>query len=452
MILRKFRALIFATVTLCLLGDGASATALQTDPYYCPAYPEDESEVFDRRSNKLVTQTGERIFPFGFYDLSWVGTVEEQRAVYERIRDAGFNAMYFALTSEDDDMLDDAAENGIHFIAESHDPYGVDLPIYEYDTHPALLGWLIADDFNNPSSPFTPAVVNQLNQELKAKTPNKASYISGSPHRLYEYNDYADIIGVQSYSIPYQPLSDFSRAYSCAIQHIKDDTETTVIANLQAFPLSDDVRAPNATEIRLSTYQALLNGLDGILYYAYRAPGWNIESIPDVWPTFEELACEVGVIEPYLLDGILTRRETIPGIRIGEWYYDIDGTGLMVVVNTTEEAIDVSIPVSYSNAAARFTHIPAQLTLSDGALTGSMPALTMTVLSLSNSTLATAADCSEQRLDVNSDGDITPTDVAYVLNRLGMSDTVADVNSDNEVNQQDAYQVTAKLGTSVTIP
>lgn len=446
MLTRSLRMLVLASAALFMFGDGET-TQTQGDTYVCPQYPRDETVVIDRRSNKLVTPTGERIFPFGFYDLSWVGTTEEQRSVYRRIADAGFNFMYFSLTSADDDMMDAAAEDGVYIIAESADPYGVDLPIYEYDSHPAMIGWLIADDFNNPASPFTPARVNQLNQELKAKTPNKLSYISGGPYRLTEYNDYADIIGIQSYSYPFQPLSDMSGAYNCALVNIGDDPETTLLANLQAFPLTPSTPAPDGLSQRLMTYQVLLNGMDGILYYAYRAPDWNIESMPEAWPTFEEMACEVSVLEPILVDGILTRRAAPLDVFVGEWSYPADGTGMMVVVNTREEPIDVSFPVSYSNAAPRFSHIPAQLTLRGGALTGTLAPQSMTVLSLANGATTAPVDCSVTRLDANRDGHLTSTDATYILNRLGTNDTNADVNYDRVVNRQDAQQVLAKLGT-----
>jgi hypothetical protein len=51
--------------------------------------------------------------------------------------------------------------------------------------------------------------------------------------------------------------------------------------------------------------------------------------------------------------------------------------------------------------------------------------------------------------DVNNDDDVSPTDVAYVLNRIGSGDMSADVDSNNSVTATDATLIVDHIGESV---
>lgn len=56
---------------------------------------------------------------------------------------------------------------------------------------------------------------------------------------------------------------------------------------------------------------------------------------------------------------------------------------------------------------------------------------------------------STSQLDVDEDGQITPADAVYVVNRLNTQDLTADVNGDNTVNNADVNAVTLNIGQSV---
>jgi hypothetical protein len=96
-----------------------------------------------------------------------------------------------------------------------------------------------------------------------------------------------------------------------------------------------------------------------------------------------------------------------------------------------------------------FVQINAQLTLTNGALVGTLEPLSVTILSLANGTPPAGVDCSIARLDANSDGIVSPSDAVYVINRAGTDDTSADMNHDAVIDNRDLAQVLAKIGTTL---
>jgi hypothetical protein len=63
-----------------------------------------------------------------------------------------------------------------------------------------------------------------------------------------------------------------------------------VYANVQAFAWqnkkkgeSHPIRVPTFDEVRNMTYQALLAGAKGIIYYTYHDEDWHLSSYPALW-------------------------------------------------------------------------------------------------------------------------------------------------------------------------
>jgi hypothetical protein len=323
---------------------------------------------------KLVVE-GEPFFPIGFYHVSWAGTEAERLEALETMAAAGFNVMHPALTLDDAYFLDRAYELGVYLIVEPYDDAGPLEVIEAFKNHPAIIGWLIADDFNSPAQETSPEHRAETHNEVKAISPNKLTYISGSAamgsEDISEYMGITDLMGIQTYSVPLEGLDKTNR-YLGLVQSKNVSQEQAIIANIQTYAVPGE-RPPTIDEVRSMTYQALLNGVSGVLYYTYFDDTWNLQDHPDLWAGMQVMAAELYTLTPVLLNGELHKVETgAEGAVAGYWVYD--DMAYIAVVNTTyEETLEVELHLPFAPGEAlngMFEWLPNTFTYEEGSLRG----------------------------------------------------------------------------------
>lgn len=370
---RRITAVMAVTVALSAAVTGALLRWRASDT------PTTVVEI-NRDATRLVVN-GEKFFPIGIYHTSWAGTDAQKRTALEAIAAAGFNLMHPALELDDEDMLDRAAKLGIYLIIEANDPEGIEAMVEAFKDHPAVLGWLIADDFNG-IPPKSPDDIAQLNSTVKAIAPHHFTYMSGSVRNLEQYVGLTDIIGIQTFSIPYDPLDLTHRFLASAIQTVTPTGET-IFANLQSFT-SKGRRVPTGDEVRNITYQALINGVDGLLYYTYFDQVWDMETQPQLWAEMIRIVAEVHELTPVILNGDLVQ---IPGdttgLLLSQWTYE--GTRYLVLINTLEETLEnLSLPVNAGSITPLFADRPSGFTLQNGSLVGTLAPTMVDIYQLNN--------------------------------------------------------------------
>ena len=314
-------------------------------------------------------------FPVGIYHVSWAGDAAERQQALERIAAGNFNLMYAALQSGDRAFLDEAERLGVQVIVEHYDPSGLETVMTSLDDHPAVYAWLTADDFNSPQRDHTPHSVQQTNNLVKSLTLDNSTYMSGGTQRLRRYENISDMIGIQTYTIPDEPLIWVDSALSCVTNRVPNES---IIANLQTYAFPGK-RPPTVAEVNAATYLALVNGVDGLLYYAYFSDDWDMEDHPELWAGLTQTVGEVRTLEPFLLNGNLTKRDSGQrDVRIGQWAYN--GQTLTVIVNATNNTksnfeLPMASTITYQN-----TPIGERLSLAGGTLRGDLAPYAVHVL------------------------------------------------------------------------
>ncbi|PSM48508.1 hypothetical protein C7Y66_14050 [Chroococcidiopsis sp. CCALA 051] len=327
--------------------------------------------------NTDVTQTPsvmvdeKPFFPFGFYYVSYYDSEQTKRLNDLRaIAQAGFNTMYVPLDLNDDSFLNESAKLGVQIIGEfNEDPMSV---INKYKNNSAIIGWLVADDADNGKK--TPEQLSQFNYQLKVADPQRITYLSGGyPKKIGQFVDSADVVGMQSYPVTAEPLSTVNYSIASAVKAAVP-INRPVIANLQTFAWSGG-RAPTPKEVRNMTYQSLINGVKGIIYYAYYDGVWNLPDNKTLWNGVKLLVPEIKQLTSTLLYGDLIKIATgVSDTYAGIWKYQ--NKAVVVVINTSSNAtkeVTVSLPLQRTTGIeTMFAGRPSGMIVKGDKLSGSI--------------------------------------------------------------------------------
>ena len=329
-----------------------------------------EADVVSTVVDGQLFVDGYPFFPLGIYHISWAGSDAERLQSLEAIAAAGFNVIHPAIDADDHQFLQQANQLGVRVIVEfNQDP---PLVIESHRDKDAIIGWNIADDVDDGR--LTPAEVSATNTTVKADDPTRVTYISGfHEDKLTNFQKTADLIAIQAYPVGNGNLE---------LDYVADTVDTVtntindrpVIANLQTFAW-DSERPPTGDEVRNMTYQALIVGVDGIIYYTYFDENWDFEDHPELWNSMKRLVGEVNSLIPVFLSQ--TRQELPTGtseVLAGIWTYE--AKMYLIVVNTSADQshqINVLLPsVITGEAQLLFESEPINLQIDGLTLTGTI--------------------------------------------------------------------------------
>lgn len=316
--------------------------------------------------------SGQATYLIGFYDVSWAGTDARKYQALERIGAAGFNLMAPALELDDEAFLQQAARLGVRLIVEPNDDNGTPNMLRTWGNRPEILGWIIADDVNYGSGQPVSSITANHNL-VRQYAPGHLSYISGGVANLSPYMGLSDIIGIQTYSIPGDPLytTDNMLTYT---KQVRGSGSTAIFANLQTYAFPGK-RAPTNDEIRNITYQTLINDIEGILYYTYFDPVWNIENHPEMWAGLTQVMGEIKILNPVIMNGTLTRFPIVTtGVLRAQWVYN--NLTYVVIINANNQTrTNVTVPLTNAGSVQPlFPNRPSGFVLSGNQLVGSIGA------------------------------------------------------------------------------
>ncbi|MFQ4142450.1 hypothetical protein [Chlorogloeopsis sp. ULAP02] len=341
-----------------------------------------ESLSFTKPNNNTIeirSIDDQIFFPLGFYYSSFYDAKHRMKALRE-IAAVGFNTMFVFWKNLDDyeTFLDEAQKLGIHIITELKRN---DLTIVDqFKNKSAIFAWGIADDAGDHQSS------NELlawHKAVKATDPKHYTYISVSnwSKKWADYAHVADLIGGQSYPIGYpfnnrpknipNHLSEVNYVFNIANNEASKHNRP-VIANLQTFKWKGQ-RWPTAKEVYNMTYQALLAGVKGIIFYTYDNPASRLRENPDLWNMVKSLAPEIKKLSPVLLKGNFTPLKTkFQDVLAGQWTYG--DRNYVVVLNTSDsktKLLSLSIPTKGKfRATPLFSDRPSGMIYKNGELYG----------------------------------------------------------------------------------
>lgn len=332
---------------------------------------------------KVVTPTGKPFFPLGFYHVSNRLTPQQRMVALQDTAAAGFNIIHAGCSNLDEysKFLDEANRLGIYVITE-FDYTNYAQIVQRFKDKPAVLGWNIGDDAGDHK---TKVQILDLQRKIKQIDPKHYTSISisGWSRKWSEFADAADLIGGQSYPIG-NPLSNKIQGLPNTLVEVNHSfklatTESSkrnrpFIANVQAFNW-DGARSPTASEVYNMTYQSLLAGAKGILFFAYDDGAKNnIRDNPLVWNKLKSLVPEIDRLSPILIDGTLTKLDTKnKELLAGQWEYK--NRFYLIIVNTSQsKKISTSIrtPIEKSFVKSFFSKHSSEMKLKGRYLSGSI--------------------------------------------------------------------------------
>ncbi|MBC7326636.1 hypothetical protein H5T87_00785 [bacterium] len=322
-------------------------------------------KVYIDEKGRLIVD-GKPFFPLGLY----LGPTDEEHL--KRISEAGFNTILcygYGAGENPKAYMDRAEKYGLKVIYSIKDfyegtPYfpqrgksGLELAkeyVEELRNHPALLAWYINDELPVAYIPQLTAMFNLV----KKLDPNHPQF-----QVLYEipdlelYYNCTDIIGVDPYPIPSQPItmvSDWTRAAIKAMSNAKPVWVVPQIFDWSVYNPANTPREPTFEEKKNMFYQAIIQGAKGLIAYSYfdllRTTGGkeaDKELFERRWKEVSYIAGEIKKLIPILLEG-----EDIPQLQgsIADGKVLIRGLShkgiiYILVANTVSEDSQISISI-----------------------------------------------------------------------------------------------------------
>lgn len=332
----------------------------------------------------ITTVNGKPLFPLGFYHVSWQSTAVERIKAMQNIAKAGFNTIHVSSTTDRNDQssygdfLDKSAQQGIYVITEQQ--INLHNVVKEFKHKPAVLAWNIADDVNDGKQ--TPHDIRQLNHKIKSLDSNHLTYISGYSDEIYKFDNCSDIIAMQSYPIGNNDeISSTYRRVSLTRETVAP-FNGTVYANIQAFAWSDSQEhlkhpvIPTFNEVKNMTYQALVAGVKGIIYYTYYDRSWYLPDHPQLWEGLKSLVPEIKTITPFLLQGSW-RKIDVNYQNVFGAIWVLNDKALVILTNASDKAIDnltIPLPIFVKNLRSMVPEI-SQMNFREGKLFGKLQPL-----------------------------------------------------------------------------
>lgn len=244
---------------------------------------------------------GKPFFPLGMYHVAWRATKEEMLQCVEDLAQAGFNTIHTSCTNLDtfQEVLDRAYALGMKVIPEGIRPGSAAL--HRFKKHPAILAWNSGDepDCHNVG----PEDVREIIDAVRDTDPEHPLYTTvAHPDMLMKYAPYVDILSHDPYPIAHGNKNTIAvaRQTARAREAVRQRKPLWIVP--QCFGYKEgpwDV--PTPAQERSMTYQALIEGANGLIWYTYDDKNFRVREHPELWEMMKRLVQEIKTIEPFLL-------------------------------------------------------------------------------------------------------------------------------------------------------
>jgi hypothetical protein len=332
-----------------------------------------------RQSDKVVLLNGQPFFPIGVYHVSvYAPTTSVLIQHTQQIALLGCNTMHatYRPTLDFTLFLNTAKLLGIYVIVEGMFDYADSTAIInQYKTHPALLGWTVADDadvvFQQPPNIPDPGLLLARqkfvlrNAFLKNLDPNHFTYST-----MGNFNIWNNFFGVTDVTSPYTyPIPEgrtrLLRITSLGEVYSNIFVANTTVPNTHCFfgvtqmnrePNLDFLINPTPTEYRNMVYQYIMSNVKGIIPYTF-IDGFNfLPNLTTLQAEFAAVNTEIASLSQIFLAGGYQRITTFNsntnveyypdfnGVQASTWYNSNTATTYVIVANTkSQENLPVNV-------------------------------------------------------------------------------------------------------------
>lgn len=333
-----------------------------------------EGRIFvplSKRQPKYLTDQGflkigtQPVFPIGLYHVSV--------ADYATLAKQGFTAVQ-GLASQEPRLLKIAMQEA------AKAKLLVDIPLHYagmvagnmtasqqklgyFAKEQAISGWKLADQPDQ--HPEIADEVPEAYQRLKQKDEQRPLLLTVERPETYEYwANFCDALQVVCFPVPGQPLTVVSDRISAARKALLPWQHLSVL--LQAGWLPGDANQPSFDQARAMVYLAVINGAQGVYWYSFRDPGWQLVESP-LWERFSELNAETATLGALAVSGTRSPLENDNAKLQTAAFSAGDGIQVMMV-NPTAEAQSATLKLAQPAAKTEITSGKANLEIKEGAL------------------------------------------------------------------------------------
>ena len=243
-------------------------------------------------------------------------------------------------------FLDRCAKAGVFAIANAsesvsaHVPTSISATLKLVENHPAVIGYLLADEPDGAAHPVPPGEVRlarQTLQKLGHSLPTLLRLEGRSPSSVYQFGDLSDVLLVSASAVraarPFD-LTDVTRPIDAAKAVVRGKAPVWVVLDVRG---AGPVEAEPA-ELSAMAYAAVSHGADGLLW----EPFSYIKDRPAFWEAIRATADELRQLTPALTSPVvrvITKTVTKTGGT------PMHGTSrrhqdqlYLIIVNVTQEA------------------------------------------------------------------------------------------------------------------
>jgi len=327
-------------------------------------------------SDLALQVNGKPYFPIGVYH---VGLKDLPRA-----RKLGFNCFqgWGNSSKQARENLDAAQKNDMMVLLEMSSylrgkfrPEGLNSLVDEFKKHPALLTWYTVDE---PHGDLQLSWAKQAFADIVARDPYHPIYlVMCSPGSFDRFGATTDILAVDPYPIPRQSVrqvTNWMERAQAAVQGSKPIWMIPQVFNWDAYREGKTGRVPTPTELRNMTYQSLVWGAKGVVYFPWSAPR-NASGLihePALLGCIGKLNAELADLGPQLLAADRKMLATGKDQAFVAASFQLKDRALILAVNLESKPVAISVPVAGATASSRYAAPTA--TLANGRLSAKIPA------------------------------------------------------------------------------
>lgn len=326
---------------------------------------------------------GEPFFPMGMYTVPHrLEDRERLFAMMQEIADGGFNVVYTAVRTEKEfeRTLAEAQRLGVMMM------YGGGTrPGWreKHSANPHILAWCTIDEPD--AHGMAPEDVARASARILDQDPNRPTYVTlCQPPSYALYCRTGDIIAPDPYPVGRAlPLSYVSRCMASLQELLQGDRPLWGVP--QAFGGYGSWEVPTPEQSRNMTYQFLVHGARGLIFYTYWDSSFDMRDHPDLWEELKRQTTQVQALAPMLLspaEGVVRRQG--PAEVVQTLWKPHDDERYLIAVNAGEDDLGVvELNVPFEGAGTlRGVFDDAQAPVADGRVRLPMPPLAVCVMRL----------------------------------------------------------------------
>lgn len=267
--------------------------------------------TYDERNICLVD--GNPFFPLGMYQVAWAKTKDEKIACVRELAAAGFNCAHISCTDLDDfqAVLDEAQGLGFKLLIEG---LGAEMaPLHRFKDHPAVLGWNSGDEPDCSNTP--PEQVGTTIEAIRDADWGHVIYTTvANPEALIRYAPYADVFSNDPYPLAQQNINTMAVARQTERARDSVAGQKPLWMVPQCFGYVDGPwQVPTPAQERSMTYQTLIEGAQGLIWYTFDDTKFKVLEHPELWAMMKQLVSEIKTLTPVLLHPALDAKRFTAG-------------------------------------------------------------------------------------------------------------------------------------------